>query len=203
MMPVRNRQRWFAGLMGIGLMAGTPAVTLPAAAAENLVFVTGAFRRSIPVSDFEVLARTGTAPGLLGDALRLGKQDPKQVAALLNQSVTLPLTLVSRLLNTRIGEAILERLARIFYPLKVPEAGVPALRSAMVLGIDAKTGSLSALSFLRAYPNEELEVNIPALLALMRKASSIADLARFFSESPLDGLKGDVQAPEGAPTVKP
>ncbi|MEB3165579.1 MAG: alpha/beta hydrolase [Cyanobacteriota bacterium] len=202
-MPVRNRQRWFAGLMGVGLLAGTPAMTLPAAAAENLVFVTGAFRRSIPVSDFEVLARTGTAPGLLGDALRIGKQDPKQVAALLNQSVTLPLTLVSRLLNTRIGEAILERLARIFYPLKVPAAGVPAMRSAMVLGIDSKTGSLSALSFLRAYPNEELEVNIPALLALMRKASSIADLARFFTESPLDGLKGDNQAGEGSATAKP
>ena len=177
---------------------------LPAAhAAENLVFVSGAFRRSIPVEDLEHLARTGEARGLLRDALRLGKQDPKEVAKLLNQSVALPITLVSRLLFTRIGEALLERLARIFYPLKVPEAGIPAMRSAMVLGIDAGKGSLSPISFLQAYPNDNLAVNLPALMALMQKASSIADLARFFSESPLDGLRGDTKAPENSSTTKP
>jgi hypothetical protein len=35
-----------------------------------------------------------------------------------------------------------------------------------------------------------MEVSIPALLNLMSKASSISELVRFFSESPLDGLKG-------------
>lgn len=203
MIPVRRRQRLLAGLLGIGLFTGIPAMVPSARAAENLVFVSGAFRRSIPVEDLDHLARTGEARGLLGDALRLGRQDPQEVAKLLNQSVALPITLVSRLLNTRIGEAILERLARIVYPLKVPEAGIPAMRSAMVLGIDAGKGSLSAISFLQAYPNDNLEVNLPALLALMRKASSIADLARFFSESPLDGLRGDTKAPESSSTATP
>ena len=55
----------------------------------------------------------------------------------------------------------------------------------------AKDGALSPISFLRAYPNDELEVNLPALMTLMRQASSIADLVSFFSESPLDGLRGD------------
>ena len=32
---------------------------------------------------------------------------------------------------------------------------------------------------------------------LIRKASSITDLVRFFSESPLDGLRGET--PKGAP----
>jgi hypothetical protein len=35
-----------------------------------------------------------------------------------------------------------------------------------------------------------MAVNIPALLILAQKASSISDLMRFFSESPLDGLRG-------------
>ena len=34
-------------------------------------------------------------------------------------------------------------------------------------------------------------MSLPALMGLMSKASSIADLVRFFSESPLDGLRGD------------
>jgi hypothetical protein len=187
LISMRRRQRVLAVLLGLGLCCSAPA----ARAAENLVFVSGAFRRSIPVSDFEHLARTGQARGLLGDVLSIGRQDPAEVAKLLNQSVNLPIVLVSRLLHTRIGEALLHRLGRIIYPLNTPEVGIPALRSAVVLGIHQGNGSISAVSFLRAYPTSHMEVNLPALLALMNKAGSIGDLVRFFSESPLDGLRGD------------
>ena len=169
---------------------------MPAAgAADNLVFVSGAFKRSIPVSDLEHLASTGEARGLLGDVMKLAKQEPDKVADMLNASMSLPIVLVSRLLNTRIGEAILERLAQVIYPLKVPEVGLPALRSGIVLGLRDGDGSLSALTFLRAYPNRDMEVNLPALMALIRKTSSITELVRFFSESPLDGLRGEGQPP--------
>jgi len=174
-------------LLGLGLLCSTPA----AGAAENIVLVSGAFRRSIPVSDMELLATKGQAQGLLADLLRLSKQKPAEVGKLLNQSIPLPVVLVSRLLNTRIGEALLERLANIVYPLKTPGAGMPALRSAIVIGIVDGNGNLSPVSFLRAYPNREMEVNLPALLGLLEKANSISDLVRFFSESPLDGLQGN------------
>ena len=181
-----KRQRLLAITLGLGLGLGVPA----GQAAENLVFVSGAFRRSLPVADLEHLASTGQAQGLLAQGLALGKQNPTEVAKMLNEKIALPVVLVSRLLNTRIGEAILERLARVIYPLNTPSVGIPALRSAMVMGIVEGNGSLSALSFLRAYPNNNLEVSIPALMALMQKANSISDLVRFFSESPLDGLRG-------------
>jgi hypothetical protein len=196
--PGRKRQGLAAIALGLSLMGLLPAAPLPpVAAAENLVFVSGAFRRSITVAELEHLAQTGQAQGLLVDVLRLSKQNPKDVAKLLNQSVSLPVTLVSRLLNTRIGEAILERLAQIVYPLRASKAGVPALRSAMVMGVVAGNGSISPLSFFQAYPAQEMEVSIPALMNLLSKANSIAELVRFFSESPLDGLRGD--APGAAP----
>jgi hypothetical protein len=160
-------------------------------AADNLVFVSGGFRRSIPVADLEQLASTGKAQGLLSDLLSFSKQPPAQVAKLLNESISLPVTLVSRLLNTRIGEAVLERVAQIVFPLKTPGAGLPALRSAVVLGLVEGKGSLTALRFLRAYPSRNMEVSIPALLSLMDKTSSISDLVRFFSEAPLNGLRGE------------
>lgn len=183
----RRRLRLISALLGLGLTLSGPA----ALAAENIVLVSGAFRRSIPVADIELLAATGEARGLLADLLRFGRQNPVEAGKLLNQSIPVPLVLASRLLNTRIGEALLERLAKIIYPLKTPGAGVVALRSALVLGIAAGDGKLSPVSFLRAYPNDNLEVNLPALLALLEKASSITDLVRFFSESPLDGLQGN------------
>lgn len=190
----RNRHRLLGIVLGLGVLFTTPA----APAAENIVLVSGAFRRSIPVADMELLASKGQAQGLLADLLRFSKQNPLEVGKLLNQSIPLPLVLVSRLLNTRIGEALLDRLANIVYPLKTPGAGVPALRSALVMGIAEGNGNLSPVSFLRAYPNREMEVNLPALLALLEKANSISDLVRFFSESPLDGLQGN----GGGPTTR-
>lgn len=186
MTPLRPRQRSLARLLaaslGLALATTSPAVQ----AAENIVFVSGAFRRSIPVADLEHLAATGQARGLLGDVMRFSGQNPADAARMLKASLNLPVVTVSRLLNTSIGERILERLSSIAFPLNARQVGLPALRSAVVLGIADNGGSLSALSFLRAYPSQEMAVSLPALLALMQKASSVADLVRFFSESPLD-----------------
>ncbi|MBE9154807.1 alpha/beta hydrolase [Cyanobium sp. LEGE 06143] len=202
-MPSRAlRQRLLGALLGLGLSLSSPALL----AAENIVFVSGAFRRSLPVADLQHLASTGEARGLLADVLRFSNQNPEQVATLLNQSLPLPITLVSRLLNTRIGEALLERLAQVVFPLRAANQGIPALRSALILGLANGDGSISAISFLEAYPTQELQVNIPALLAVMEKASSITELVRFFSESPLDGLRNNAPAAEGsapAPTSEP
>lgn len=156
-----------------------------------MVFYSGAFRRSIPVADMEHLAETGEARGLLGDVLRLSGQDPEQVSTLLKSSASLPIPLVSRLLDTRIGEALLIRLARVIHPMRAYEVGLPALRAGIVMGLVDGKGSLSAIHFIKAYPNAEMGVDVPALMALVRQASSIADLVRFFSESPLDGLRDD------------
>jgi len=185
---------------GLALLTLSPVVVPPAGlAAENLVFISGAFRRSIAVADLEYLAETGKARGLLADVLKLTRQDPAEVAKLLKESITLPITLVSRLLNTRIGEALLRRVGTIIFPLNASNESVAALKSAVVLGLVQGNGSLSAISFFKAYPTREMEVSIPALLSLMSKASSISDLVRFFSESPLDGLKGADPKPGDAP----
>ncbi|CAK6687699.1 alpha/beta hydrolase [Synechococcus sp. BA-124 BA4] len=178
-----------AVLLGLSLSAAAPG--LPVHAAEQVVFVSGAFRRSIPVADLEHLAQTGEARGLLRDVLHFSRQDPASVSKLLNQQLSLPLVLTSRLLSTRIGEALLQRLAGIFAPLRAPQKGVQAIRGALITGLANGNGSLTATGFLQAYPAQELAVNIPALLGVIGKASSISDLVRFFSESPLDGLRGE------------
>ena len=183
--PLKKRRALVAALLGMGMGLTSPG----AIAGENLVFVSGAFRRSIAVADLDHLAKTGQATGLIADVLVISRQNPKEVAKLLNQSVSLPITLISRLLNTRIGEAVLQRLAKVIYPLKASQDGLVALRSAVILGLANGNGSINAISFLQAYPVPEIEVSIPALMAMLKKASSIAELVRFFSESPLDGLK--------------
>ena len=191
-----KRQRLVASLLGVqvlaaGLIAAEGLRPAAAPAAENLVFVSGAFRRSISVADLDYLATTGEARGLLADVMAFAKQKPEEVAKLLKADLSLPVVLTSRLMNTRIGEAILARVARILYPLNASRVGIPALRAGVINGLVAGDGKLNAIGFLRAYPVDELEVNIPALLAVMQKASSISQLVSFFTDSPLDGLRGE------------
>ena len=172
---------------GIGLTA----LASPALAAKDVALVSGAFRRSIPVKDIEHLANTGEARGLLEQLLVLSEQDPENVAKLLNQKLDLPLVLTSRLINTRIGEAIIRRVGQILYPIYTPqpEVSVPALRAGVINGLHNSGEGLTAVDFLNAYPNEVLAVNLPALFSVIDKAQSISGLVQFFSDSPLDGLK--------------
>lgn len=170
----------------LAMVGASPLLlSAPAPAAEQVVFVSGAFRRSIPVADLEHLARTGEAVGLLGDVLRMGRQKPEAVAELLNRPVTLPLVITSRLLNTRIGGVALERVAKILHPLRAPQAGVPALRAATILGLNAGDGRLSPLGFLQAYPTNELAVNLPALQAALGQVNALSNVVRFFLENDL------------------
>ena len=185
-MPIRKRQRLAAALLGLSLLGGPSAL-----AAENLVFVSGAFRRSIAVSDLAYLAESGEARGLLADVMAFAKQDPKEVSKLLKAELTIPLVLTSRLLSTKLGEAILARIAQIIYPLKARRVGIPAMRAGVINALAAGNGKINAIGFLEAYPVDEMEVSIPALLAVMSKAKSISQLVSFFTDSPLDGLRGD------------
>ena len=179
-------------LLALGISCGISSLslTVPAQAAVDVALVSGAFRRSIPVSDIAHLARTGEARGLLDDLLTLSDQDPAQVAALLNKNLNLPLVLTSRLVNTRIGEALTRRMAQIIHPiaLRDPAISVPAIRAAVIEGLQSPEG-LTAVSFIENYPNAVMAINLPALFSVIEKAESIAGLVRFFSDSPLDGLK--------------
>ena len=176
--------------MAAGVGIAWSSAMQPLQAATDVALVSGAFRRSIPVKEIEHLAETGEAIGLLGDLLELSKQDPQEVSQMLNQSLQLPLVLTSRLINTRIGEAILRRVARIIYPIYTPEVevSVPAIRAGVISGLQSEDG-LTAVSFLKGYPNAVMAVNLPALFGVIEKAESIAGLVQFFSDSPLDGLK--------------
>ena len=171
---------------GLGLLS----IAMPAQAAVDVALVSGGFRRSIKVSDIAHLAKTEEARGLLGDLLKLSGQEPAQVAELLNKNLDVPLILTNRLMNTRIGEALIRRIAQIIYPISTSETSVsvPAIRAAVIEGLQRPEG-LTAVSFLEAYPNPVMAVNLPALFAVIEKAESIAGLVQFFSDSPLDGLK--------------
>ncbi len=172
-------------------MCGILSDPRAAKAAENITFFSGAFRRTIPVKNFEELAETGKATGLLEDLLRLGNQKPEKIADMLNQKVELPIVLTSRLTNSKIGEAIISRVAKIIHPIKIqdPAITIPAIRSGVIIGITyGEKEAITAIDFMKAYPNKTMAINLPELFKVVSKVESVSDLIKFFSDKPLEKL---------------
>ena len=90
---LRRSSRQTILALGAAIGLSISSALQPALAAKDVALVSGAYKRSISVSDIVYLADTGKARGILSDVLRLGKQDPKEVAKLLNQKLDLPLVL--------------------------------------------------------------------------------------------------------------
>lgn len=175
-----RRLHSLAALSCGALLALAPAA---APAATEVVFVSGAFRRSIPVADLEHLASTGQARGLLADLLRLGRQQPAQVRQLLTLSIPLPLVPTSSFLSTAPGTAILQRVGRILFPLKAPAEAVVALRAATINGLVRGNGRISPVGFLSAYPNNDLAVSLPALRSAMNQVEAMSGVVKGLLES--------------------
>ena len=158
-----TRSSLVAMAAGLGLMS-LSSVMQPLHAATEVALVSGAFRRSIPVKEIEHLAETGEATGLLEDLLDLSRQDPIEVSQMLNQSLELPLVLTSRLVNTRIGEAILRRVARIIHPIYTPEpeVSVPAIRAGVISGLQSEDGLTACLLYTSPSPRDLSTSRMPS-----------------------------------------
>ncbi len=151
---------------GIAAIACTSAIAAaPTSAAQKVVLRYGSLSQSIDVKELRSLAETGTIPESLSSyAKRLSAQQRDLAVGAMRTSVPLNVVAVSKLLNTRMGTAILSDLATI--TPREDYAGAIALRAAMVLGARAPKG-LSILSFIEAYPSDRLTIDLKQAFKVM------------------------------------
>ncbi len=140
-----------SALCAATLAAGTLLAGLPGVAAGRLVFTYGPASRSIKVESLETFAATGQ----VNDDLRLFikgndlEQQKKYRKALTFRASVKPI-LVSRFLNTHIGEEVLTRLGKAI-TLNSGANGKLALRSALVEAAYDKDG-LSVVNVMKKLP---------------------------------------------------
>ena len=159
--------------------------------AENLHIYYGMFSRSISIEDIKNLAETKKATGRLSNIIKLTNNDEKLIAEMLNQEIEAPLVLTSKLLNSKIGNAIIEKAIIIVYPNRYKNESIskPALRSAIIKAITIGNEKINIINFLEAYPNKNVAINLTELYKTISKVESISELVKFFSNSPLEKLK--------------
>jgi lysophospholipase L1-like esterase len=134
---------------------------VPSQAAETIVAHYGLFESSLPVHDLQNYAQTQQASPALAFFLRfVSKTQQQSLRELLQTQFAVSPVALDTVLNEPSGAKFLQQASDAI--INSHGAGVPALRSAAILG--TKPEGLSILSFLKAYPNPRLVLDLPKAL---------------------------------------
>lgn len=153
-----QRFRLTAAVCSFALIGG---VATPGSAAERLTLRFGPLEQSVAVADLEHFAQTGE----LSPALRLYSplltQDVRQILSRrLEVDPNVGDRVVEDLLRSTAGERLLKSLE-----VAVPGSSVEQLQAALTLAI-RQADNLSLISILRAYPTENVTIDVSQAIAL-------------------------------------
>jgi hypothetical protein len=156
-------------------------LSTPAFAAERVVLNYGIFRESLSVEELSTFAQTGELSRSLRVNFALARQDPKAIRQYLTEPVKVNLLFLDRVLNSSIGNIILDQISQVIYtPSR--RADRQALRAALVLSA-SQDGQVSVIEIIENYPTNEVEVDGKRLESayrqLRRLQTSVQDLLNF------------------------
>ncbi len=148
-----------------GCLSGLSLLVLAAApseAAERVIVKVGPLRQSIELTDLETFARTGEVPdrlrlyeGFLSSSLRQTLQQQIALDPRMGDRI------IEDILQSANGELLLSTLSQV-----APNLTIPQLQAAVRIAAMQADG-LSVLGILRAIPQETLEIDISAAIALV------------------------------------
>ena len=167
----QRKKVWLGVLSGLWLLVlGSQAPVVQAA--ERIFVSFSLFERSIALKDLEVFAKEGRIQGTLGSYTRFfDDQQLEQLRAGLVAPLDVTPLAAAQFLYTSVGEGLLQRAGQVVRP-KSGQGNLPALRSALILGAADPEG-LTALSALRHFPTDSVQVNLQSALAIFKSAQDV------------------------------
>ncbi len=171
----------FLGSLILGTLT-TVANILPAQAAAKINFIAGPLKLSLPISSLEAFAADGTVDRKLADYLRItgaNEQEKAQFRKILLKRAEIDPFLLSQLLRTEIGEALLSRWGE-HIAIEGGRNGKDALREAIVKSSFDVNG-LSLINLLRYLPTN-IQINIAESLSSADRVNLIITATNFFRD---------------------
>ncbi len=164
---------------------------IPANSAENLFLYRGTFSRIIAIEELKEFSQTGKTNKKIKNILKLSSIKKEELYKILNHEIDVPLNITSKLIYSKIGKVLINRLADIIYPNKLQKNKIKinAIRSAIIQGSSKNNEKISIMIFLENYPNKDIALNINLLSVSLTKLESLSELIKFYSESPLKRLQ--------------
>lgn len=177
------KRRWTLFLAtGAGILFYSTA----AVASEKVVIKYSVIRMTIPVSELEIFAETGTMSPALELLLGQVKKDPEVVRRSLTKPVKVSQRLLDRTLNSQVGDLILDEVGQV---IRTPSgnANKEALRAALVLSATSDN-QITLLETIKNYPTTEVYVEGDRLVEAYGKLVALSEQLGGVSEQLQDVL---------------
>lgn len=159
----------FAGAFSVIAFTHLLSANTPAQAADRLVVRYGVLEEYASLADLRKAAKTGELPESLSTyTKRLTEKQRNFLIRGLQMRVPVNVVTLNRILNTQLSNTVLTEIAKVFN--RQDKAGVQAVRAALILAANSPEG-LSMLSFIAAYPSQDIELSIPEALKVARSFS--------------------------------
>lgn len=148
----------FAQRLSIGLIAlvSVGLGNAPVQAAQTVVLKYRFFRENVSVPELTRFVETGELSNSLRFYLRVAKKEPAELRNALTQEVQVNPVLMYRVLNTPVGEAMLDRASEVVHT-PTNRANRESLRGALVSSA-LPDGNITLLETLQNYPTPEVHV---------------------------------------------
>ncbi|MGB8698629.1 MAG: alpha/beta hydrolase [Thermosynechococcaceae cyanobacterium] len=166
--PRLPNNRFWSGIV-TGLLIACPSLlnAVSSHAAQTLGIRYGPFERAVQVSDLRRYAEVQQATPELASLLQYLDPDARKgLQPLLQAEYPVNVAVLDQVLDSKVGQAFLAQVSGVF--AQPNPGGIPALRSALILG-SAPPG-LSLLSIIEAYPSPRVTVDVPKVIALIQEA---------------------------------
>lgn len=137
----------------------------PVEAAESVVLKYRFLRENVSVSELRTLADTGELSPKLQFYLKLANREPAELRRTLTQEVKVNPTLLYRVLNTPIGEAMIDRVSEVVHT-PTNRANRESMRGALVSSA-LPDGKITLIETLENYPTPEVHVEGERLAEIM------------------------------------
>ncbi|HBB34104.1 MAG TPA: alpha/beta hydrolase [Cyanobacteria bacterium UBA8803] len=153
-------------LLGLIAFMSVCLFSSAANAAESVVLKYRFLRETISVSELSTFAQTGELSSSLQAYLKLAGKDPEELRSILTQEIAVNPILLSRVLNSVVGEAMLDRASQVVHTPS-DRANRESLRSALVTSAlgDEK---ITLIETLENYPTPEVHVEGDRLVEIVQ-----------------------------------
>jgi hypothetical protein len=142
-------------------------------AAESVVLKYRFLRETISVAELSALAETGELSPSLRAYLKLAKREPEELRRALTQEVEVDPILLYRVLNTPVGEIMLDRASEVIHT-PTDRANRQSLRSALVSSA-LPDGQITLIETLENYPTPEVHVEGERLVEVAQTLRRVVD----------------------------
>lgn len=142
-------------------------------AAESVVLKYRFLRETVSVAELSALAETGKLSPSLRAYLKLAQREPDELRRALTQEVAVDPILLYRVLNTPIGEAMLDRVSEVIHT-PTNRANRQSLRSALVSSA-LPDGQITPIETLENYPTPEVHVEGDRLVEVVQTLRRASD----------------------------